>query len=180
MLTGVNTYTGLTTVKSGTLDLGVFAQSPVLTGGGADIQSQTAKLVFDYGGTSPFSTIKLLLNNTIYASGAGVNPLIAIDNLMGQVTVESTVSGDANLDGTVNGADLNTVLAHYNQTGMSWSLGDFDGNGTVNGADLNTVLAHYNQHLSVGVAVPEPSALALFGVGAIGLLGYLRRRRKAS
>ena len=31
------------------------------------------------------------------------------------MTVEITMSGDANLDGTVNGADLNIVLSNYNQ-----------------------------------------------------------------
>ena len=56
-----------------------------------------------------------------------------------------TLNGDADLNGTVNGADLNTVLSNYNKTGMSWSQGDFNYDGTVNGADLNTVLSNYNQ-----------------------------------
>ena len=55
--------------------------------------------------------------------------------------------GDANADGTVNGADLNTVLSNYNQTGMDWWHGDFNDDGTVNGTDLNTVLSNYNQHV---------------------------------
>jgi hypothetical protein len=29
-------------------------------------------------------------------------------------------------------------------------------------------------------AVPEPSTIALAGTGALGLLGYVRRRRKAA
>ena len=49
-LTGANSYTGLTTVRAGTLELGVNAQSPVLTGGGASLGH--GLLVFDYtGGT---------------------------------------------------------------------------------------------------------------------------------
>ena len=63
------------------------------------------------------------------------------------LTVAYTLYGDANLDGTVNGGDLNTVLAHYNQHGVYWSQGDFNYDGTVNGGDLNIVLAHYNQHV---------------------------------
>ena len=49
--------------------------------------------------------------------------------------------GDANCDGTVDGADLNIVLSNFDKTGQTWSEGDFDGNGTVNGADLNVVLS---------------------------------------
>ena len=85
--------------------------------------------------------------------------------------------GDANGDGTVNGADLNTVLSNYNKTGMTWDQGDFDYDGTVNGTDFNTVLSNYNQHVSVsaGVSVPEPAILALLGIGAVSLLGYAGR-----
>ena len=94
------------------------------------------------------------------------------------LTVMYTLYGDADLNGTVNGADLNTVLSNYNQTGMYWSQGDFDYDGTVNGADLNMVLSNYNQHLSVGAAVPEPSTLLLAAAGLLGLLAYAWRKRK--
>ena len=36
------------------------------------------------------------------------------------VTGELVLAGDANRDGTTNGADLNTVLSNFNQTGMTW------------------------------------------------------------
>ena len=100
---------------------------------------------------------------------------------LGSVTMSVTevLSGDANGDGTVNGADLNIVLSNYNQTGMTWSQGDFNGDGTVNGADLNVVLSNYNQVAGVSAAVPEPSAFVLLGIGAISILGYARRQRVA-
>ena len=106
---------------------------------------------------------------------------MAIDNGTNSVTVESTVSGDADLNGTTNGADLTTVLSNYNKTGYSgitgWQAGDFDGNGTVNGADLTTVLSNYNQYLDVGAAVPEPGTLLLAAAGLLGLLAYAWRKR---
>jgi hypothetical protein len=89
-----------------------------------------------------------------------------------------TLYGDTNLDGTVKGADLNTVLSNFNKPGMAWSQGDFNYDGTVNGADVNTVLSNFNQHLSVGAAVPEPSALLLAVAGLVGLLAYAWRKRK--
>jgi hypothetical protein len=87
--------------------------------------------------------------------------------------------GDANLDGTVDGTDLNTVLSSYNQTDANWLVGDFNGDGTVDGADLNAVLSSYNQSggTSAGAAVPEPSTLLLAAVGLSGLLAYARRKR---
>ena len=97
----------------------------------------------------------------------------------GTVTVMYTLYGDTNLDGTVNGADLNTVLSNFNQTGMTWSQGDFNYDGTVNGSDLNTVLSNFNQHLSVSGAVPEPGTLGMLALGALALLAWSGWRKRA-
>ena len=60
-----------------------------------------------------------------------------------------TLYGDSNLDGSVNGTDLNAVLSYYNQSSQSLgNHGDFNYDGSVNGTDLNTVLSNYNQSLS--------------------------------
>jgi autotransporter-associated beta strand protein len=193
ILSGANTYSGLTIVSGGTLELGVNAQAPVLGLGaaGADIQSPTAKLIFDYvGGSDPYSTIHALLNSQIYASGAGVNPLVCLDNTTADtVTVEATIAGDANLDGQVDINDLTVVLTNYNQSvGMSWSTGDFIGDGKVDINDLTIVLTNYNTSVSssaagssaagVTTAVPEPCMLALLAAGLAGLLAYVWRKRK--
>jgi hypothetical protein len=92
--------------------------------------------------------------------------------------IVAALPGDANLDGTVNGADLNTVLSNFNQIGMGWRQGDFNYDGTVNGADLNTLLSNFNQHSSVGAAVPEPSTVLLAAAGLLGVLAYGWRKRK--
>jgi hypothetical protein len=98
------------------------------------------------------------------------------------------VLGDANLDGFVDGADLNIVLSNYNQTGMDWAHGDFNGDTTVNGADLNTVLSNYGDNngipvygegggASLSMAVPEPGTLGLSALGALLVLAWAARRR---
>jgi rhamnogalacturonan endolyase len=75
------------------------------------------------------------------------------------VLVKYTVAGDTNLDGSVDLADYNTVLAHYNGTGQSWTSGSFDYSGSVGLADYNTILSNYNQTLAN--FLPSTSAPAL-------------------
>ena len=160
------------------------AQAPVLTGGGANIQA--GQMVFDYPDQA--TTIAILLkasyNGGLWNIGQfqcstenATHGLGWADN-GSNMTVMYTLYGDTNLDGTVNGADLNTVLSNFNKTGMTWSQGDFNYDGTVNGADLNTVLSKFNQHLSVSGAVPEPLTLVLAATGLVGLLVYAWRKRK--
>ena len=116
----------------------------------------------------------------ITSTNAGTHDVwVEIDNGTAQtVTVAYTIQGDANLDFTVDGSDLNTVLSNYNKTGMTWSQGDFNGDGKVDGSDLNVVLSNYNQGAGVAAAVPEPSTLLLAAAGLIGLLAYAWRKTK--
>ena len=91
------------------------------------------------------------------------------------------LAGDANRDGRVDINDLTIVLSNYNQTGMTWSQGEFTGDGTVDINDLTIVLAHYGESVdsAAGMApVPEPSCLVLLGIGGVGLLAGLRRKRR--
>ena len=41
--------------------------------------------------------------------------------------IYAAMPGDANLDNKVDINDLTIVLAHYNQTGMTWTQGEFTG-----------------------------------------------------
>ena len=53
------------------------------------------------------------------------------------------IPGDLDHDGDVDLADLSTLLAHYNQTDVSYEDGDIDGDNDVDLADLSELLAHY-------------------------------------
>ncbi len=102
-----------------------------------------------------------------------------------------TLYGDANLDGTVNFTDLNTVLTYYNKAG-GWADGDFNFDGRVSFADLNTVLTYYNQSLattteydefglddvSVSAVAPEPAAIIVWSLLGMAATGYGVWRRR--
>ena len=180
-LTGANSYGGRTVVAAGNVELGASAQSPVLTGGGADIR--TGKMIFDYiPGNDPAANIKAMLaasysasrfaSGQIYCSTATTSIGLGwLDNTtIHQVTVARTLYGDANLDGTVNVSDLAALAANYRKTVTGgWAAGDFNYDGVVNVSDLALLASNYRQTLggpSLGDAeamlglpqsVPEPS-----------------------
>jgi hypothetical protein len=89
-----------------------------------------------------------------------------------------TLSGDANLDRTVNIADFARIGARFNGPGV-WFDGDFNYDNQVNIADFALLAANFNKTLPVasplprGGAVPEPG-----GFAAVVLAASLARRRR--
>jgi len=120
---------------------------------------------------------------------AGANTAIGIADLpdaygTAAVLVRLTRLGDATLDGVVNFADLLVLSQNYNAAGRTWDQGDSNYDGTVNFADLLALSQNYNQSypsaadsagVDGGASVPEPGALGVLAIGAMGLLA--RRRR---
>ena len=115
------------------------------------------------------------------------------------LTIKYTVYGDVNLDGLATLADLDILLADYNQPG-TWSQGDFNYDGMVNAADLAALLTNYDKTsgltvrsnatldpAAIGllagaginlVSTPEPGTIAMLAAGLVGLLAYAWRKRK--
>jgi len=112
----------------------------------------------------------------------------------GQIEIKFTLYGDANLDGVVNGTDFSILAANFNEPVTGWDQGDFDYNGIVNGTDFSDPAANFNQGDAGAAAagdvaaldafaaanglladIPEPAAVGLLGVSAIGLLAPRRR-----
>jgi hypothetical protein len=95
-------------------------------------------------------------------------------------TIFHSEYGDANLDGTVNALDFNTLATHFGQSSQGWATSDFSGDGVVNSADFTLLAQHFNFRYvdplaGLGAVVPEPAnvlAMLLFG-------GFLARRRRA-
>jgi hypothetical protein len=113
-----------------------------------------------------------------------------------------TYLGDTNVDGQVDLSDLYNVASNYNpaHTGPAsaiWQKGDFDYSGYVDLADLSKLITNWQAGVgnplgsgngadlgpiltSLGlpnVAVPEPGAVGIMGLGLTGLLS--RRKRRA-
>ncbi len=97
--------------------------------------------------------------------------------------------GDANADGSVTIADFAALQNNFGGAG-TWSQGDFNGDGVVSIADFAILQNNFGQSESLSVSVvsaddvaavsafaatiPEPTSLALLGLGGLTLLG--RRR----
>jgi hypothetical protein len=107
----------------------------------------------------------------------------------GVIKLTALLNGDANLDGTVNVADLGALSTSYGATsGANWSQGDFNNDGAVNVADLGALATNYGQSVGGGgmagpaaevaatAAVPEPGSATIV-LGVCLAAGAVRRRR---
>jgi autotransporter-associated beta strand protein len=217
-LSGSNSYTGVTQVNAGTLVLSqpnswalsaLTTATPTATNGSI---VNGGRLIFDYTGNvanSPATTVKNALTAGFAEATRFSTGLIrtgnVVDNNHGlgwtddgstKVTVAYTYYGDADLNGSVNIADFNTLAAHFASSG-TWQTGDFNYDGVVNLLDLNAVATNFgatpvlstlpssiplgallsNNSPALGTLVPEPASLGMIALGATALL---RRRRRQS
>ncbi|MEM7576164.1 MAG: peptidoglycan-binding protein [Planctomycetota bacterium] len=106
----------------------------------------------------------------------GNNTVTLTDVAVLVTDILGTVFGDANLDQTIDQADLNAVLNHWGQSYNGWATGDFTGDRVVDQADLNAVLNQWGVNTAPDLAalpVPEPATALAFSLLAVGM----KRRR---
>ncbi len=123
-----------------------------------------------------FNQLRFGSPSGIASSGGGVT----FDNILLEIIAADApaLDGDLNGDGFVGISDLNIVLGVWNQNVTPGDLlqGDPSGDGFVGIDDLNRVLGNWNAGTppAAGAAVPEPTTLALLGLGGLAML---KRRR---
>jgi autotransporter-associated beta strand protein len=181
-LTGVNTYTGDTTVEQGSLSIGnaFLADSAnvrLLDGG---------LLNLNFSGTDVIKS--LFLDGVSQAIGTWgavgsaadfTSPLITGAGLL-QVSsfVPPPSPADFNLDGFVDSADLLVWKSNVGLVGTGApALGDANGDLNVDGADLLVWQRDFTDAPPITTSVPEPGTATLLLLAAAAAFGLHGRRR---
>lgn len=159
-------------------DIRVFAGSGTLPGdfnedgtyGVDDVDSLVAEIV------APTGDLSFDLTGDMSVDDADLQQWLAVAG-PGLGFEGPLLPGDANLDGSVNATDLNTVGLGWQQTVAGWSAGDFTADGSVTAGDLNLLALNWQETVPLAAganAVPEPATPCWL---ILGLLAHLWRNK---
>lgn len=85
------------------------------------------------------------------------------------------ISGDVDLNGTVEFADFLILSSSFGGTGLHYGLGDQDCDGNVSFADFLALSSNFGQSIAVSAAVPEPSGDVFVFLALAGVIAFFTR-----
>ena len=190
ILSGANSYTGLTTVQQGALEIANPTAVTNLLTAGANVTG--GELMIDATGAAADTTVRLdLKNSVIYDSTKGTDIALGYFDNGTKIIIEPTYLGDATGNGYVDISDLSALGLNWHQhAGTStWAQGDFNYDGNVDISDLSALgLSWHATQLPTPLelqldggtitAVPEPSSVIMLAtfVGLVGAWWGIGRR----
>jgi hypothetical protein len=132
----------------------------------AELVTPTGDLSFDLTGDMAVDDADLQEWRSVAGSGLGFT--------------DAVLPGDANLDGSVNATDLNTVGLGWQQMVAGWSAGDFTADGSVTAGDLNLLALSWQDSVAPAAAnaVPEPATSCWLLLGLLLPLWHRKRRAR--
>ncbi len=156
------------------LTLSVFATNGTTLLGSANLTAA--------GGVESLLDLSLAAAGKYFARVSGAADNVQLYQLQLAATALSTIlTGDYNLDGTVDAADYSVWRNSLGQVGSNLAA-DGNGDGTVNAADYSLWKSHFGTSdigsggIAGGGSVPEPAGLTLLAIAA--LLAPLARVRQ--
>jgi len=182
VVTGGNLALITDEIRSGAIGTGTVA-APAWNGTGI-----TSSYITSISGTA-LGVMRNVMDPTAVLSGGNPVRYSTFDSVTGltgnEILVKHTWYGDLDLDGAISSFDFALLDAGFAGTkqvdsSYGWFFGDLNYDGIVDSGDyslFNSGYIGYTTYNGGGVALPEPSTLALGLLGLGGLLAAYRRRQ---